>query len=166
MPSLVLMIGTADDDLMAFAERVTLSGIGKITMGMAADSKGSLTGQPALTHRQEAQLQSVEEEQALYVVAHGDGTSWGSAKKGEVDLKASVVVEYLVAKLRKGVKVYLCICDSKNSGDELKKARVDLEVWAADGTPKLAWNSVSRTVEDSTGKFVECAGKSRKKSLG
>lgn len=166
MPPLVLMIGTADDDLMTFAERVALSGIGKITMGMATDSKGSVTGQPSLTLRQLMQLQSVEEGEALYVVAHGNGTTWGSAKRGGVDLSASVVVEYLEAKLRDGVKVYLCICDSKNSGDELKKARVSLEVWAADGTPKLTWNATSRTIEDSTGKFVECSGKSRKKSLG
>jgi len=147
MASVVMMVGTADYDLMAFANQISASGPNKITISQSTSSE------PSISSRAMSTLKNIQGGESLYVVAHGNGPSWGSASANAVTVDAGRMIDILHVNLQKNVLVYLCICESWASGVALKGKRPDLEVWAARRTPKLAWNSTSRTVDDSSGNF-------------
>jgi hypothetical protein len=150
MASVVLMVGLADFDLQAFANSIASSGAHRLTISQPPSGSTKL-----MPTRAQDTLMNIKAGDALYVVAHGNGESWGSASATGVSVGAELMIEFFEAKLQKSVEVFLCICESWKSGVTLKKSRPDLTIWAARGTPKLQWNKDKKIVEDSTNKFAE-----------
>lgn len=144
MGSLIIMLGTGDRDLIAFSTNLQQS---------TRYTKDTISGLPA--GRCESHIIALGSTDSLYIIAHGNGAEWGSASAAGLSVSAADMIAYLKKNLKDGVTVYLCICDSWDSGMELCRDK-KLTVWAAKNTPELIWNNDKKQIEDKTGNFAMC----------
>lgn len=142
----ILMMTQCDGDLAGFCKKISDEEGGNIKQ---------FTGNPlTITSRQKASIVTVvEDDKNLYLVAHGNDEQWGSSKD-IVTIDPNEVIALITNEWElKDVNIYLCICDSWQWGEKLKAEGNNLRVWAAEGTPCLTWNTISKKIEDSTGRF-------------
>jgi hypothetical protein len=144
MAGLIIMLGTADADLIAFSSNLQKS------TGYMKDTISKLP-----SGRCESHILALNSTDSLFIIAHGNGAEWGSASSAGLSVSSAEMVTYLKTNLKDGIKVYLCICDSWDSGMELCRDK-NLSVWAAKNTPELVWNSQTMQIDDKTGNFAKC----------
>ena len=139
----ILMMCQTNEDLIAFANSIRKNEAG-IKM---------FTGDPSkLTSRQKDSVK-VDAGDSLFLVAHGNESSWGS-DNDYVEIDPEDVLQFVIS-YYSNINVYLCICNSWEYGQKLRKEGTNLRVWAADGTPKLEWNQDKKQIKDETGVFKE-----------
>ncbi len=143
--ALIIMLGTADSDLMSLKGKMKESQVGgEITIN-SIEPNDRLMGK------------IIEHQGPIYVLAHGDGGKKILGSKGNTVSIAYQDFANLLLKNTGTAPLFLCVCESVSLAEMLKeKWGNKREIWACPGSPTLVWNKNKRAVIAEKGDFLQC----------